>query len=176
MTTTTLKGLVAPILAVLMLSACSDRMSDAEQKMADIRNQPAAPVEALPAPQPVEDFVYSAGSLRSPFLAYSLINKQTQVEQNTGIQPDLSRTKQPMEAYELAELVYMGRIVAPNGRAYGLVQLPDGLIREVQVGEYMGKNDGRILEITPTQINLEEIVPDGRAGFVYKRTPLITPN
>jgi type IV pilus assembly protein PilP len=37
----------------------------------------------------------------------------------------------------------------------------------------MGKNDGRIAEITPTQINLIEIVPDSRVGYVEKPASLV---
>ena len=32
----------------------------------------------------------------------------------------------------------------------------------------MVKNDGRIVEITPTQINLVKIIPDSRVGYVEK--------
>lgn len=176
MATSIIKPLLVSILAVAVLSACNDRTSDAEQKMQEIRNQPAQPIEPLPQPQKIEDFIYSAGNIRSPFLAMSLITMQTQATQEAGVQPDVNRPKQPLEEYELAELVYRGKVIAPNGREYGLIQLPNGLVRDVQVGEYMGKNYGKILEITSTQINLEEIVADSRGIYNYKRESLKTPD
>lgn len=172
-----LKTLVLSVFVITSLTACtSNRMGNAEAQMEEIRKSSAKPVEPLPQPQPIEDFVYSASDVRSPFLAPSLLNMQTQLAQNAGIKPDVNRKKEPLEEYELTQLIYRGKVVAPNGNEYGLVQLPDGFVKEVQVGEYMGKNDGKILEITPTQINLEEIVPDSRSGFTYKKTPLVTPN
>lgn len=169
------KALVAA-LTMLSLTACSDRIGNAEQKMKEIRDTPAAPIEPLPEPVIIKDFTYSAGDIRSPFLAPSLLVMQTQQSQQSGVKPDVNRKKEPLEQYDLSELVYRGRVIAPNGKQFGLVQLPDGFIQEVGVGEYMGKSDGKILEITPTQINLEEIVPDSRMGFVYKKTSLVTPN
>lgn len=167
--------ILVPALAVLLLTACGERISEVEQSMEAIRSRQLPAIEPPPQPQPIEAFEYTAGTLRSPFLAQSLLALQAKAESGEGVKPDLTRAKHPLEEYELEQLIYRGKVVAPNGKEYGLVQLPDGLVREVQVGEYMGKSDGRILEITPTQINLEEIVPDTRAGFVYKRTSLVTP-
>lgn len=167
--------LLLPVLAVTALVGCGERVSDAQAQMQAIRDQEAPPLAPPPQPQHIEPFEYSAGNLRSPFLAQSLLMLQAQAESTTGVRPDLTRPKHPLESYELAELIYRGKVVAPNGKEYGLVQLPDGLLRQVQIGEYVGKSDGKILEITPTQINIEEIVPDTNAGFVYKRTALVTP-
>lgn len=164
------------LLAVMSITACSDRISQAEQKMEEIRRGPAQPIQPLPEPVIIKDFTYSAGDKRSPFVAPSLENLQAQQTHESAVKPDVNRVKEPLEEYDLAELVYRGRVTAPNGKEYGLVQLPSGFIEEVSVGEYMGKSDGKILEITPTQINLEEIVPDSRMGFVHKKTSLVTPN
>lgn len=170
-----LKAIAVGLVAV-SLSACADRISDAEQKMAQIRSEPAKPVPPLPEPVVIQDFTHSAGEFRSPFLAPSLQNMQAQQTQESAVKPDINRVKEALENYDLTELVYRGRVTATDGKIYGLVQLPDGYVQQVQVGEYMGRSDGKILEITPTQINLEEIVPDARVGFVYKKTSLVTPN
>lgn len=171
-----IKNLMICAALATVLTGCADRVSDAEAQMAEVRSGEGQPIEPLPQPEKVEDFVYSANQLRSPFLAPSLLTMQTQADQVEGVKPDVNRPRGVLEEYELSQLIYHGRVIAPNGQEYGLIQLPDGTIRDVKVGEYMGRSDGRVLEITPTQINLEEIVPDARSGFVYKRTPLVTPN
>lgn len=48
-----------------LLSGCTDRVGLAEQKMQDIRNQPAQPVKPPPTPEVVQEFNYSASQLRS---------------------------------------------------------------------------------------------------------------
>ncbi|MGP9544410.1 pilus assembly protein PilP [Psychrobacter sp. AOP7-B1-25] len=161
--------------AILSMTGCSDRIGMAEQAMTDIRNQPAQPIEPPPKAELVEDFVYSASSQRSPFLPPSLVNVQGPTTSIDGVRPDINRIKEPLEQYELSQLVFRGVVISPEGQRYGLIQRPDGSVASVKVGDYLGLNDGRIVEITPTQINLIEIVPDSRAGFVEKPQSLVSP-
>ncbi len=158
----------------LMLTGCTDRVMVAEEKMTEIRNSPAQPIEPPPEPELVEDYVYDASDLRSPFLPQSLLNLQNQIENDDGVTLDVTRIKEPLEDYELSQLVYHGVIISPEGVQYGLVQRPDGLVQNVKVGDYMGMNNGRIVEITSTQINLIEIVPDNRGRYVEKPASLIS--
>lgn len=163
------------MVCVIALSACSNRIVTAEKDMADIRNQPAQPVEPPPQPQIIEDFVYSANELRSPFMPPGLMNIQSMPLADTGVRPDLNREKEPLEVFDLSLLVFRGMIVSPEGEQHGLVQRPDGSVTSVKVGNHMGLNDGRVVEITPTQINLIEIVPDSRAGFIERPQSLVSP-
>ena len=160
---------------VLSMSGCTDRIGMAEQAMTDIRNQPAQQIEPPPKAELVEDFVYSASTQRSPFLPPSLVNVQGPTTSIDGVRPDITRVKEPLEQYELSQLVFRGVVISPEGQQYALVQRPDGSVASVRVGNYLGLNDGRIVEITPTQINLIEIVPDSRAGFVEKPQSLVSP-
>lgn len=158
------------------LFGCSDRVSLAEAQMQQIREQPAQPIEPLPEPKKIEDYTYAANNVRSPFMPQSLIDLQARASEAPSVKPDENRPKEPLEEYELSDLVYSGKVVASNGQQYGLVKTPDGLVRDVQVGNYMGKNHGRIVEITSTQINLIEIVEDARLGYVEKSANLVSPN
>ncbi len=162
-------------ISILSLSGCSDRIGMAQQSMNQIRNEPAQPIEPPPKAELVEDFVYSASMLRSPFLPPSLVNVQGPTESIDGIRPDINRIKEPLEQYEIAQLIFRGVLISPEGQQYALIQRPDGSVASVKVGDYIGLNDGRIVEITPTQINLIEIVPDSRAGFVERPQSLVSP-
>ena len=163
------------LVPVIFLAGCSDRIGTAEQQMLDIRNAPAQPIQPPPKTEIVDDFVYSANVLRSPFMPPSLLNAQLAPMSNEGVRPDVMRVKEPLEQYELSQLIFRGLVISPEGQQYGLVQRPDGTIASVKVGDYIGVNDGRIVEITSTQINLIEIVPDSRAGFIEKPESLMTP-
>lgn len=161
--------------AAAILTGCTDRIGMAEQAMAEIRASSAQPIEATPPILSVEDFVYSANLLRSPFLPPSLVNVQGPTNSLDGIRPDINRTKEPLEQYEIAQLTFRGMLISPEGQQYALIQRPDGSVTSVKVGDYIGLNDGRIVEITPTQINLIEIVPDSRAGFIERPQSLVSP-
>lgn len=164
--------LVSFMMIVQLLTACTDRVAEAEQAMQTIRNQRSLPVKPPPTPEMVQEFTYHAASLRSPFMPPSLMLKANQQAKVKGVRPDITRLKQPLEQFELNELTYKGSVVNQNGELYGLVQRPDGTIASVKVGNYMGKNDGRIAQITPNQINLIEIVPDSQVGYVEKPASL----
>lgn len=164
------------IMLLGVVSGCADRVSLAEQEMANIRSQPAQPIEPPPAPKVIEDYDYAANKIRSPFVPQSLLDLQARIANTPSVKPDENRIKDELENFELSELVYRGKVIAPNGSEYGLVQARDGIVRDVQVGDYMGKNHGRIVEITSTQINLIEIVTDAKLGYVEKSANLITPN
>ncbi len=159
----------------LWLTGCTDRIGMAGQAMNEIRNSPSQPIEPPPKAEIVEDFVYSATLLRSPFLPPSLVNVQSATASTDGVRPDITRTKEPLEQYEIAQLTFRGMVISPEGQQYALVQRPDGSVASVKVGDYLGLNDGRIVEITPTQINLIEIVPDSRAGFIERPQSLVSP-
>ncbi|MDO4896976.1 MAG: pilus assembly protein PilP [Moraxella sp.] len=168
---------IALLIAVMSaMAGCSDRASLAEAEMTKIRQQPPQPIQQPPQPQRIEDYAYAANNIRDPFFPQSLLELQAKVAEAPSIRPDENRPKEELEAYELTELVYKGKVVAPNGQEYGLVLAPDGLVRDVQIGNYMGKNHGRIVEITSTQINMIEIVEDTRLGYVEKSANLISPN
>ena len=160
---------------VLSMTGCTDRIGMAEQAMTDIRNQPAQPIEPPPKAELVEDFVYSASTQRSPFLPPSLVNVQGPATSIDGVRPDITRVKEPLEQYELSQLVFRGVVISPEGQQYALVQRPDGSVASVRVGNYLGLNDGRIGEITPTQSTMIEIVTDSRAGLVEKPQSLVSP-
>ena len=82
---------------VLSITGCTDRIGMAEQAMADIRNQPAQPIEPPPKAELVEDFVYSASAQRSPFLPPSLVNVHGPATSIDGVRPDIARVKEPLE-------------------------------------------------------------------------------
>lgn len=168
----TLLSLVAGILLV----GCTDRVSLAEAEMAKIRNQGPQKIEPLPEPLKIEDFTYAAQNIRSPFVAKSLLERQQKIAESPTVKPDENRAKEPLEAFELSQLVYRGKVVAPNGQEYGLVQAPDMMVYDVQVGNYLGKNHGRIVEITATQINLIEIIKDTDEQYIEKTANLVSPN
>lgn len=149
-----------------LVVGCTDRVGLANQKMQEIREQPAQPIEPPPQPQVVQAFHYSANLLRSPFMPPSLTLRASQESEIQGVMRDETRLREPLEQFELNSLVYRGLVVSESGEIHALVETPEGQVASIKVGNYMGKNHGRVTEITPTQINLIEIVPDSRVGYI----------
>ena len=80
---------------------------------------------------------------------------------------------QPLESYPLETLTMKGSMRNQAGQILALIQTPDGEVERIQRGSYMGLNHGRVVGITPTQIDLIEIIPDGREGYVERPRSLV---
>lgn len=155
-----------------LMTGCDSRIDAVNQEMANIRNLAPSPIEAAPVFNPVPVFAYSAQQLRSPFLPNSLAN-ELKIMSGKRVYPNLSKQKQRLEYYQLESLNLKGSMKTKTGQILALIQTPDGEIEKVQVGNYLGVNQGRIVNITPTRIDLLEIVPDGREGYIERPRSLV---
>ncbi|EZQ12346.1 MULTISPECIES: pilus assembly protein PilP [unclassified Acinetobacter] len=165
------KLLCGLVIAATMVG-CDSRIDAVNQEMANIRSQPPLPIEPAPVFNPVPNFLYSAHQLRSPFLPNSLAT-ELRIMSGKRVYPNFNRQPQPLESYALETLNFKGSLKRNNGQILALIQTPDGEIERVQRGNYMGMNQGRIVKITPTQIDLIEIVSDGRDGYIERPRSLV---
>ncbi|MCU4564259.1 MULTISPECIES: pilus assembly protein PilP [Acinetobacter] len=167
-----LKKILLSLGVGLALAGCESRIDAVNQQMADIRNQPPQAIEPAPVFTPVPQFNYAAHQLKSPFLPSSLA-AELKIMAGKRVYPNFSRAPQPLESYALESLNMKGSMRNSRGQVMALIQTPDHQIERVQVGNYIGMNQGRITHIGPTQIDLVEIVPDGREGYVERPRTLV---
>jgi type IV pilus assembly protein PilP len=154
--------LLFPLLLSALLVGCSEGgFSDLQQYTAEVKARPKGTIEPLPEAKPVETFVFKPEGLRDPFKAISESEEieDTGLSIGDGIKPDTSRRKEELEAFPLDGLRMVGTVVM-KANLWGLVKASDKTIYRVQVGNYMGKNYGRIIRILTDKIELMEIVPD----------------
>ncbi len=168
---TTRTRLLAPlslcaILAAAVLSGCSGRDSNLDAFIEQTKSQPGGRVEPLPEVKPYEIFRYDDSALRSPFVPGGSSNGGA-----NGLRPDKERNREYLEQFSLDTLKMVGTLNL-EGNHYGLVQTHDGRVHRVIVGEYLGTNEGRITEITPSRIALSEIIPDGLGGYIERPAAL----
>ncbi|ONG38737.1 pilus assembly protein PilP [Alkanindiges hydrocarboniclasticus] len=167
-----LKLLIITVSSTLLLTGCSSRLDVVNEQMQQIRSQPPQPVPPAPVFLPVPSFAYSAQQLRSPFMPPSLA-MELSIAAGRQIMPDLSRPPQYLEQFPIESLIMKGTLRRSNGSLYGLIQAPEGGVVRVEKGNYLGKNYGRIVDISPSQISVVEIVPNGREGFVERPRNLV---
>jgi type IV pilus assembly protein PilP len=60
-----------------------------------------------------------------------------------------------------------------EGNLWVLIRDGDGEIHRVQVGNYLGRNHGEIINISETQIDLIEIVPSGQDNWVERPRAIV---
>ncbi|HWP94274.1 MAG TPA: pilus assembly protein PilP [Gammaproteobacteria bacterium] len=163
----------APTAALLLLLAgCGGGMSDLQQFVAQEKAKPPGAIEPLPQIRPYESFMYQAQELRSPFVPDASYQQAKAAEGGgTGPRPDANRNREYLEEFPLDSLKMVGTLEI-RGVTYGLVKDTDGAVHRVRVGNHMGQNYGKIIEITESEIRLTEIVPDGLGGWMERQASL----
>ena len=156
---------VIVVLSACMLSACSGDMDDLDKYINEIKARPGGRIEPLPEITPYEVFTYVADAqgLRSPFVP----DTPQASGSSGGARPDRDRSREYLESFPLDSLGMVGTLDI-GGTLFGLVRTSDGLIHRVVPGNYLGQNDGRITEISESQIALVEIISDGIGGYIER--------
>lgn len=160
----------AVLILMVITAACQQEKADLETYVAQVKAQQKSDIPPIPVMKPYEHFEYAATDLRDPFIptVVDMAEPEPEPVAENGIQPDQNRRKEALEAFELAELQFVGTL--EQAQIWALVRAPDGVIHRVQVGNHMGRNHGEIISITSEEIKLKEIVPNGRGGFIERDT------
>jgi type IV pilus assembly protein PilP len=149
----------------LALSACGGgSMSDLETYVQQVKEREAAPIEPLPEIKQIDTFVFEPRDRRDPFT----LDAQT-AEAAVGVAPggvtlDITRRKEELEQYPLDSIKMVGTLEQDDA-VWALVTAPGGVLHRVQVGNYLGTNNGQITRITDTEIELIEIISDGTSQW-----------
>ena len=156
-----------------LLTACvSSDMSDLEQQVDEILARPGGGIEPIPQLKPAERYLYQSAEAgrRDPFMP--LFDRQpaerkdmalsgTQQQYQKEIQ---THNREELENFELDSLRMVGTLENGDGR-WGVVQDREGTVHKVKVGNYMGRNYGKITNVAEDRIALREIVDDGQGGW-----------
>ena len=156
----TLQGLFS--IVVLLLASCSGSSKDKElaKYIKEVKSRPPRAIEPIPEYKPLPKFTFPENvKRRSPF------KPAVDSRENQKLAPNLNRPKQPLEAYSLDSLKFVG-ILKRGNVIWALMADPTGKINRVRVGNYIGKNYGKILRITDKSIELEETF---RVGGLWEK-------
>ncbi len=162
-----------PLVATLALTACQSDMRDLENYIAEVKNRPAPPLDPLPVMKQFESFVYNAGELRDPFSLPE--EKDAELARVDGPRPDPERRKELLEAFPLDGLDMVGTL-GDQDNLIALVMDPSKVIHRVQVGNYLGQSDGRIVEVREDGLEIVELVPDGNGNWMERPARLALEN
>lgn len=159
------------VLLTMFLIACgSSSNDDLKHYINTVKLRPATPIEPIPAFVQLMKFNYPENEARrNPFVPLS------PKQQTDLFAPNSQRAKEPLEAFPLDALKFVG-ILRQDGKIWGLIMQPGGLVSRVKVGGYMGQNYGQVLVIKDKVINLEETIKvngkwQKRGMIINLRTP-----
>ena len=156
------KAWCALVMLSAMLAACSsEEGDDLDRFIRDSGKGMKSKVEPLPEVKPYVPVVYNPdGSLNDPFKPRKATVK------SGGLQPNLNRPREPLEAFPLESLQLVGLIKKDKTKT-ALLRTPENNVLQAKVGNYVGQNLGMVVEIVdtvPVEVKVKEIVQDELTG------------
>lgn len=132
----------------------------------DIKNTPQGAIEPLPPLRTYDAYIYNVTAMRSPF------DQPVEVREfvkstDPKIQPDWGREKEYLESFNLDSLTMVGTL-QKEGRFWALIKDREGGINRVSTGNFLGKDHGKIVATSATQVDIVEIVSDGLGGWLQR--------
>jgi type IV pilus assembly protein PilP len=153
----------------LLLAGCSNKDDNLKRYIDEVKARPATPIPPIPAVRTYTPYKYEGLTGRDPF-RQSIREGAEQVAQGgqaKGPRPDLQRPREYLERFELDTLVMVGTF-AKEASDWALVKDPDGTVHRVAVGNYMGKNHGKVSSISADEVQLSEFITDGVGGWLVR--------
>ena len=159
---------LAMVLVVFGVTGCGkgDDVSDLDAFMNEVRLRPPGKIEPAPTFRSYPTFTYSAANLRSPFSRQVRVDLAGQKHGSRNVKPDPDRVKQYLEGFNIEQFEMVGTISNATG-SFALLRGAGGVHR-LKVGDYLGRNDGRIVAISGSQVDVVEIVPDGQGAWLER--------
>lgn len=151
------------------LTGCSSgaNIAELDARIAEIKARPRGRIEPPPEFKPIATFSYGAHQLRAPFTP-PVDEAQVSAPQGRQVEPDMTRPREYLERFSLDALRMVGTITRPGQELEALVSDPSGAVNRVRIGNHLGRNFGRVIAVSETQVGLIEIVPDGHDGWVER--------
>ncbi|MCK5716194.1 MAG: pilus assembly protein PilP, partial [Thiomargarita sp.] len=72
----------------------------------------------------------------------------------------------PLDALEMVGMLEM------DGIKWALIVSNERMIYRARQGDYIGENDGKIVDISEEQIDIMELLPDGKGCWTYELTSI----
>ena len=163
---------MAVLLVVFGLNGCANPgLDDLRRFVAEKKAETPGRIEPIPEIKQIETFLYEDQGRRDPFMPMEAqVAQEQSLVENNGARPEIHQTEE-LETYALDTLRMVG-ILEQSGVTWGLVKTKEGTVHRVRSGNYMGQNNGQIIQITENKIELTEFVQDGSGGYSERQAAI----
>lgn len=154
------------------LAGCAGDVEELQLWTETKRREAKPSVPKLLPPKKFDPEPYSSVQSVEPFSNQKLTIalKQEARQLNPLLASELTRRKEPLEAYPLDSMSMVGSF-ARGGLPFALLRV-DNLLYQVKVGDYLGQNYGRIAKIGETDLSLREVVQDAAGEWTERISTL----
>jgi len=158
------------LMCITLVACTGGDNQDLRQWMNEAGKDIKGKIPPLPEVKPYEPVAYDAGNLVDPFKP-AKIGPEQKKNAGGGVQPDMDRPREPLEAYPLESLKYVG-VMTKKNVSYAIIQV-DSALYQVRVGNYMGQNFGVITKVAESEVTLKELTQDSAGDWVEKTSVLL---
>lgn len=152
------KTLISSLLLTLAIAGCSSQDDDITTF---IKNPGVSPrnIEKLPTAKTFPSVEYNRNLVRDPFVPKLMISNLTDDSPFKNVE------KQPLEYFPLDTLVMIG-LLNIDGVTYALIRDPEIQVHRITLGNRMGQNFGKVVQISKNGIQLKETVQDNNGSWI----------
>lgn len=149
--------LLMPLCASLLAACSGGEHEDVKQWMNEASRDMRGSVPPLPELKPFPIVSYEAVNQPDPF---SVGRFEPEAKRGGGKQPDFDRPREHLESYPLESMSFIGVVSKQKSKTrYALIKV-DKVVHQVEKGNYLGQNYGRIVDISDDEIALMETIKD----------------
>lgn len=158
-----------PLLLCVLLVGCANDNDDLRTWMAQQENSMQGRVTPIPEMKPHTVIEYEvADYYPDPFNPVRVIPPKGDT---SGVGPDRDRVPEPLEAFPLTSLSMVG-MLRQDDSIKALIKAGSSLY-QVGIGNYLGQDYGKVIEIDDTQLTLEEWVESSEGEWIQRTNTLI---
>lgn len=167
-----MKRLIVCMSGAMLLAGCGGDIEELKQWMDQQRKEVKPTVQPLLPPKKFLPQPYESAAGVDPFSPQklSVAIKQEAAQPNSLLTAEISRRKEPLEAFPLDSMAMVGSMTR-DGKRFALLRV-DNLYYNVKAGDYLGQNFGRITKISETDITLREVVQDAAGEWIERTSTL----
>ena len=164
----------------LLMSGCiSTDITDLDQYVQETLARPGGRIEPLPEIKPYEAYAYQSAedNARDPFVLFYEPSQEVAVQdKDIGLTKEMEeemihRNKEELEQFELDSLRMVGTMDNEDNQ-WGIIQDPEGSVHRIRVGNYLGRNTGKILNVFEDRIELREIVRNSQGRWEERQAAI----
>lgn len=166
------KILIISMISTIMLSGCKSEI-DKKENISDLINKKKqsgySVAKKITELNSYESVNYEAFEKKSPFEKY--FDKKHLKSKTSTFKPDLDREKEILEKFDLTQLRITG--ILDNKKEKSVIIFDGKKNHIVRLGNYLGNNFGKIIQINKRSIIIQEIVKeDGINSWVDKKVEM----